>query len=223
MSRYDADSPPLRTVDDLVKQFGPDAAEAVAVFDFDGVLCGPEEDAVYRLPEAPEERAHLELIARHYGIDVAFFDTRYLRHLVLQAIMAERNILPTPGPLLELAQDFSRRKRPFFVLTARSGRAAISRALAFIDHYDVTPQEIFFVGRAPKGRQLSLVELTTGAKRIFFFEDSPRHIRNSREQAIDGLRTIQIEPSIDSMSVAEVWRDALSWFQKKHVNNRAAA
>ena len=218
------DATRIPTLQRFDSDFKASAGPPVAIFDFDGVLCAPREDLVYKLPERPGERGELDPAARHYGIDPDLYDTPYLRHLTLQAILVDRGTMPEPGPLLALARELSQADRAFFVLTARSGRAAIDRALAFLNRHRLQPQEIFFVGRVAKGRQLKLARDTVKAPRtLAYFEDSYRHSRNSKLQDVEGLETIRIDwADTHRFEAAELLRESLSWFTRRRLGRRAA-
>ena len=173
------------------REFGPPPPSAV--FDFDGVLTSPMEDLAYKLSEYPGERTILEGEARRYGIVSEIYDTKYLRHLVLQAALEALGELPAEGPLLELARELTEARRPFFILTARSGRAAISRLISYLDHHHLEPQEIFCVGRVPKGRQLALVgSMVPNGTGVVYFEDTVRHARNSTKQDNPVISTVHV-------------------------------
>jgi hypothetical protein len=194
----------LRWVDE---HFGP---MAVAVLDFDGVLCTPTEDYVYKLHSLPSERKVLEKGAQDRGIDPELYDTPYLRHLLLQAVLEEDGLLPDPGPLLPVAEQLTRERRPFFILTARSSGAAIRRMLHFVDAHQLVPQEVFCVGRVPKGRQLALVnEMVPHDRRIVYFEDTARHVRNSRQQDLARLETVHVALPAPRVEVPQQLREHL--------------
>lgn len=214
----------IPTLERFDSEFTAAGAPPVAIFDFDGVLCAPREDLAYKLREHPGEREALGEAATHYGIDPDLYDTPYLRHLTLQAILADRHVLPEPGPLLGLARELGLAARPFFVLTARSGRTAIDRALSFLDEHQLRPQEIFFVGRVPKGRQLALIRRTILAPTtLAYFEDSLRHSRNSKLQDVDGLETFHIDWAMPERFAAETLvAKSLEWFTKSRRDRRAA-
>lgn len=185
--------------------------EPVAVFDFDGVLCAQNEDLVYKLEETKSEKPRLFAEARRFGLDPELYDVPYLRHLVLQEALQEQDILPEPGPALRLAKEMSSEGRPFFILTARSGQAAVFRALSFLRNYRLRPQEVFCVGRVAKGRQLRMVrEMINERRKVVYFEDSLRHARNSRQQDFVGFEAIHLlwsEPKWDE--ARKLYRDAL--------------
>jgi hypothetical protein len=218
------DSARIPTLDHFDSEFSANGQPPVAIFDFDGVLCAPREDLAYKLPERPGERKHLSEAARHYGINPDLYDTPYLRHLVLQAILADRHILPERGPLLDLARELTLAARAFFVLTARSGRSAIDRALAFLDEHELRPQEIFFVGRVPKGRQLALIRRTiVDPTTLAYFEDSLRHSRNSKLQDVDGLETFHVDwTAPDRFRADELVAESLAWFMRSRRGRQAA-
>lgn len=180
--------PDLRWLD---REYGP--GRPCTVFDFDGVLASPVEDLVYKLPERAGERGVLSAEAARYGINAEIYDTPYLRHLVLQSVLHASGELPGAGPLLPLAREMTRARHPFFILTARSGRAAVQRVFSFLDQHGLQPQEVFCVGRVPKGRQLALVAgAMPDERRVVYFEDTARHARNSHKQDGAAIATVHL-------------------------------
>lgn len=194
--------------------FGPDPGPFYYVFDFDGVISSETEEQIYRLPARKGERELLEKIAVHYHISPEGYDTRYLRHLVVQELLLAQDIPIEPGPLTNAAKELSRVGRTFFLLTARSGRAAVMRALTFLDFHEIRPQELFFVGRAAKGRQLSLIRTSVGGGSLIYFDDSPRHARNSRRLLVRDFETVFVDwPKKPTQAAAsELYENCISWF-----------
>jgi hypothetical protein len=178
----------------------------------------------YKLPENPPERERLSVAARYFGIDPELYDTPYLRHLVLQTLQQSRRIKIDPGPLVTLARALSDAHRSFFILTARSGRAAIDRAIEFLDLHVLRPQEIFFVGRVAKGRQISLVaKMISAPTPIVYFEDSARHSRNSYAQKLERVETVFLDwPAESPVEAEKIVSEALSWFHNKKHRGEAA-
>jgi hypothetical protein len=211
MYSLDAGRPdPLVSVHGFDARFSTEDGAAVAVFDFDGVLCDPIEDRVYRLEEVPGEREILVAIAPRYGLDARIYDTPYLRHMLLQAILASKDELPARGPLFPLASELSAAGRPFFILTARSSVSAVKRMIGFLERHRLAPQEIFSVGRVAKGRQLSLVRKTISKLApIIYFDDSPRHVKNSFAQDIHALETVPVVGQDDDAAAARRFWDGI--------------
>jgi hypothetical protein len=221
----DAETPlSLTNLSSFDATFAQGKALPVAIFDFDGVLCAPTEDLVYKLPEQPGERDRLTAIGRRYGLIGEIYDVPYLRHLLLQAILSARQMVPETGPMLPLARALTDAGRPFFVLTARSGQAAIERALGAMNSYGLVPQEIFCVGRVAKGRQLAVVRETLASEvPIVYFDDSIRHIRNSHAQDVDGLETVHVAwKRPDRRAAEDLLADCIDWAQAQSIDRRAA-
>ena len=162
------------------------------VLDFDGVLASNREEQVYQADPEPAERLELEKIARTIDIEASLYDTRYLRHMVYQRILHDLGEEIEPGPLLPLAREFSEAGIPYYVLTARSSPPAIARVLQFCEQHELRPQELFFVGRVGKGRQLHLIGRGDPERRIIYFEDSRRHVKNSTSLSYDPLTTVYV-------------------------------
>jgi len=187
----------------LDKAFAVVGREPVYVFDFDGVLISIAEERVYRLPETEGERRRLELLAKAHRLDPSLYDTAYLRHLVFQEAMAAAGWAPEPGPLCAAARSLTVAARPFFVLTARSGVAAIRRALTFMEAQAIQPQELFCVGRVPKGRQLARIDMDTGERPFVFFDDSEKHSERSARQKTEPALSVHVDWGTPDWAEAE--------------------
>jgi hypothetical protein len=183
----------LDSVPALDEAFSDIGCRPVYVFDFDGVLASVVEERVYQLPTAHGERERLEQVAARLGLDPSLYDTAYLRHLVFQEAMASAGWVPEPGPLCAAARALSEAGRPFFVLTARSGVAAIQRALAFMAAERIHPQEFFCVGRVAKGRQLARIDTDTGERPFVFFDDSEMHSGRSARQKTGTALSVHVD------------------------------
>jgi hypothetical protein len=206
---------PIVSIDEV---FHTRAKPYYYVFDFDGVISSETEERIYRMPPRKDERELLERLARHYAIESAGYDTRYLRHLVIQEILLEKEEPVEPGPLAEAAEELTAARRPFFILTARSGRAAVKRVLSFLDAHHIRPQELFFVGRAPKGRQLALARKSIGPGSLIYFDDSPRHTKNGRRQQMDNFETVFVTWPKEATQAAaqELYDSCLGWFSREY-------
>lgn len=168
------------------------ARDTLLVFDFDGVLASNREEQVYQAAPEPDERPFLDDLAQRLAIDPNLYDTRYLRHLIFQQLQLELGEEIESGPLLPLARQMGAQGLSYYILTARSSPSAIVRTLAFCEKHELRPQEIFFVGRVGKGRQLRLIGSGHEGRRIVYFEDSLRHVRNSTALAHDLLTTVHV-------------------------------
>lgn len=199
---------------------------SVYVFDFDGVLASPVEDLVYKLPDSIDDRNLLKRSAKYFGIDYDIFDQNYLRHIILQNVLFQRERPIEVGPLCSIAADLSRNGAPIFVLSARSAPSAVNRALAFLNKHSIYPQETFFVGRVGKGRQLSMLQAQASAKHIVYFDDSIRHSRNAYGQKTEKIVSVHLgwrQKDLRAEAVA-LYVDCLEWLEGiMHDGGRIAA
>ena len=176
----------------------------VPVFDFDGVLASNAEDRIYKLQESPEENEFLHAVSAQFGVcgDTYKGDERYLRHLVYQAAALRLGRGIDPGPLAQHAAALTERARPFFVVSARSGVAAVRRMLSFLESEAIVPQEVFCVGRTPKTHQLKKVLSQVAGRPVRFYEDSGHHVGYSKR--IEGQLDVVHVTQIDARSMSEV-------------------
>lgn len=153
--------------------------KSTTVFDFDGVLSSGLEDQLYRIEEIAGEADRLNEISEILGFSSKLYgdDPRYLRHLVFQEAANRIDLEIEAGPFLEKAKQMAELDQPFFVLTARSGVAAVARMMKFLRSHDLFPQEIFCVGRTPKTQQLKYVAGRLSVAAVTFIDDSSRHIQ----------------------------------------------
>lgn len=149
---------------------------AIFVFDFDGVLAHQLEDQVFRLPVENGDRERIVAACDYLNIDHRLYpDTSYLRHLAHQASA----IMYTPDahdPITEFARDLWKADEPFFIVTARSGLAAVSRLTAFLEDEKIHPQEVFCLGRVSKAPLIAEMRQEWSDRPIVYFEDSKKHI-----------------------------------------------
>lgn len=179
----------------------------VHVFDFDGVLASGLEEAVYRAPSLTAEEDLIAELRARFSIRCESMPHAYQRHLIYQhakLLLAEQI---EHGPALETAR-LAGRDAPLFILTARSGLAAIRRMHAFLDAHAILPTEVFHVGRVEKTAQLRLIAAEHGASTIKFYEDSEKHIRVAQAADIKTLEPIyfQPDPSLAIRAKAELER-----------------
>lgn len=167
-----------------------DERNRLLVFDFDGVLANRIENDVYDLPEIAGERKFLDSVAPKFDIPGPDFDTRYLRHLVFQAaaLRGQRDILPTE--FLGLVHELQDKREPWFVLSARSGQAAVKRMYQFFDSNWLTPTEVFNVGRVSKISQIEYLLNVYRDRRIYYIDDSEYHISDIASRELNCLTLV---------------------------------
>ena len=102
-------------------------------------------------------------------------EAKYQRHLLYQACCLHLGIPIERGIGFQKALEASREAK-FFVLTARSGWYAVERMRQFLVEHEMTPIEIFNVGRVPKDRQIDIVCKEAADREVFYIEDNASHL-----------------------------------------------
>lgn len=147
----------------------------VYVFDYDGVVIGPDENDIYDLPEDQAEKALIDSARRYFQIPCAGMKLRYQRHLLYQAALWKNEQRSDRGPAFD---SFVRAREAgrAFVLTARSGWHAVERVRQFLGDHAPHPIETYHIGRVPKYLQLEHLLSEYADRQIVYLEDNADHI-----------------------------------------------
>lgn len=181
----------------------------IHIYDFDGVLADPTEDAIYRLPVTSEEQSFLDRTSEFYDFR-RDHDDAYTRHVAVQYCLADLRLPIEAGPCLASAQVS---QDPMFILTARSAPPAVDRVNNFLRQFKLNPQETFFVGRAGKIAQLSYVCQNTSDV-VRFYDDSPAHIEAAKALGLSNLESFLVKPFIDFNRVETLYQEIIDFSKR---------
>lgn len=186
----------------------------INVYDFDGVICDATEDCIFRLPETYLDNIFITLGRQRYGITYLSENTKRNRHLILQEVLYEIKLCPTPGPMFEQLMSST---DPFFVLTARSGPGAVARVSQFFETHKKRPEEMFFVGPVSKNHMLIDLCEKFSENTVRFYDDTQYHIEHANELGFDNLEAIWVDNKVDTlMADAEIeYKELVQWLQKQ--------
>jgi hypothetical protein len=152
----------------------------IYVFDYDGVVIGPEENDVYDLREEDSENEFLRDARKHFGIACAGMNPKYQRHLVYQAALLKNGRASEPGPAWNAFRQACAAAQAF-ILTARSGWHATERVRQFLDQHKTYAVEIFQLGDVPKYLQIQHLLDGSPNREVHYLEDNWKHI----EEVVD--------------------------------------
>ena len=130
------------------------------LLDFDGVLVGDFEHKIYDIEdndESPGQKKQLKEACAVFDIRDGVTDNNYQRHLVYQAAALELGLPIEGGPYLKVAKWCDENDIVWFVVTARSGIAAVKRLYNFLNDNSLRPFEVYDIGRVLKTQQLKLI------------------------------------------------------------------
>lgn len=166
---------------DLIQELLEDresGARPVLVLDFDGVLAGSTPDKIYRLDYDASAEIRLTEASRLLGVKTAEDDLRYRRFLTYEAAALELKLPIEPGPFLPVAKSCQEFGIPWFVVSARAGPAATQRLSEFLRTHELQPDNVFYVGRVSKDRQIIHVADKYKPRKIYIVEDNPRDVND---------------------------------------------
>lgn len=182
----------------------PMDANAVYLFDFDGVIASGEEDGIYRLEERPGERDLLARLEHGLGLRTSDLEFRYRRHLLFQELALRDGLQILPGKGFTLAKWASDNAR-CFILTARSAWAATSRVRSFCEEHDLRPIDLYQVGRVHKDRQIARTLEEFPQRRVFYIEDSVAHLRQASTLMAENLVPVLCASEVQNFDVERLY------------------
>ena len=184
----------------------------INIFDFDGVLCDPLEDAVFRLPEMDSDKEFNELGREYFRIARLTSNPKRARHLILQEYLYHVGIGCQPGP----AYSKLSRHDPFFVLTARSGPGAVARVSEFFETCGHLPEEMFFVGPCSKNHHIQILCDWFPDQQLTFYDDNQHHIDEAANLTCPNLTSVHVDNNIETLGPAalELYNDVLRFLRE---------
>lgn len=170
-------------------------SNGVYLFDFDGVISTRLEDDIYKLPASDKEVQLIRAAAEHFRIRCDGMEQKYQRHLIFQASAWKLGSPIEPGPGFSAASAASVQAR-LFVTTARSGWYATERLRLFLQSHDITPIEVYNVGRVEKDRQIQLLCNEFPGQSVYLIEDSAAHLTTADQLNISNLSLVWVKGAV---------------------------
>lgn len=166
--------------------------DALFFFDFDGVLASQDEEKLFRLSGSELERSELEALAELMGLNHSLYpSTEKLRHILFQAQAMNTPVTPHEQ-VLSFIRDIEDMGHPYFIITARSALWAVHRMMAFIENHNLSPVEVFCLGRSSKATLLHELRQEWPDRPFIFFEDLEHNIEAALALNDPLLKVIEI-------------------------------
>lgn len=186
----------------------------INIYDFDGVLACPIEDAVFRLDPNTLDKEFIQRGRERYGITKLSESLARNRHLILQEVLHNRRIPCKPGPLFE---HLTESKDPFYILTARSGPGAVARVSRFFEDCGYLPEEMFFVG--PMSKTHCLIDLCEkfSDHTLTFWDDNMFHIEDGNALGFANLTCNFVDNKVPTLfdEAMDFYEDQFKWLRNQ--------
>lgn len=167
------------------------------IFDFDGVLADPVEEALFQLELTNDSFKLIKRMSLRHKLDLSQESHKSAHYICMQAALWDMCHPIKPGPMLGKACSSPR----YHILTARSDRFAVMRMQEFIeDNMDEgqAPLKIMHVDHLPKGQMLKMLLDRHPNTRYSFYDDRQKHIDSARELKDSRLDVFHVDNDMES-------------------------
>jgi hypothetical protein len=146
----------------------------VDIFDFDGVLAEPLEEALFTMEDTIHDKEFIKVMSELQRLDLSVESKSSQRYICIQAALLRMGVGINTGPAFEYAG-----RLPFHVLSARCDRFAVTRMHQFLVRHDLRPIKTMHTDHLAKGEMLKVLLERHPDVTYNYFEDSPRHIESA--------------------------------------------
>lgn len=176
--------------------FGFVSPPKINLYDFDGVLASPFEEALFTMPETEHDAEFIRQMSYDFDIDLQYESQQSQRYIALQACMDEMGVWINRGPL------FDQIKGPFHILTARADRFAIKRMHLFIGQHRLKPVKILHLDHLPKGLIIDVLLERHPEIHFEFWDDNMRHVESARALNSSRLTVNHVDNDMEPLYTA---------------------
>lgn len=166
--------------------------ERIQLFDFDGVLASPFEEALYCLPVNLRDAAFIKAAEARYQIPNHHESIKSIRYMMMQAVMMDMGHKIKAGPCRPDPNH------PFMIITARSDYFSIYRMMEFLSAAEMFPIQIFNVGDTPKKETIRVLLEKHPEAQFEYWDDRQAHIDGADSLRSPRLVTHYVDNDLDS-------------------------
>lgn len=171
-------------------------ASVVNIYDFDGVIASPFEEALFQMPVGIHDQEFIQIMSESLGVDLSGESLRSARYICIQGWLWERDAMITQGPM------FQKLEGPYHIMTARCDRFASARLHEFLDVNMMTPIKIFQLDQMPKGQMLEVLLERHPDTCFRFYDDTMKHISSARLLRNPRLEVFHVDNDMEPHYVA---------------------
>lgn len=185
--------------------------QSLNIFDFDGVLGDPIEEALFTMPEHEADEAFMRKMSVRHNLDLRFESQKSARYICIQAALQDLGIGIKPGPKI----NHIPMSDPYHILTARCDRFAVQRMHEFLEfNVGNLPLRTFHVGSTRKAHVLEMMLNLNSEVSYVFWDDNINHIHYAN--ALDNPRIITkyVDNNMD-----EAYKEAVTFYENTILEN----
>lgn len=169
----------------------------VDIFDFDGVLASPFEEALFTMDATIHDPKLITRTEKEYGLNLSLESRQSARYISIQAALMELDVPIQPGISFPLAG-----RNPYHILTARCDRFAVTRMHMFLMEKELNPIKTMHTDHLEKGKMLEVLLARHPDVTYNYFEDNPRHIESAMKLKSPRLNVYRVDNHMESYYLA---------------------
>lgn len=168
--------------------------KTVNLYDFDGVLASPFEEALFTLPDTESDAEFIRSVSHTLSLDLSSESPRGQRYMALQSVLWHNRHGINPGPVSP------EKGVPFYIITARCDLYATRRMHEFVsERLGSRPLKTMHVDHLVKGIMLDMLLERHPDVNFKFWDDNPRHIESARALNSDRLEIFHVDNDMGSV------------------------
>jgi len=162
------------------------------LYDFDGVIASPLEEALFQLPSGPHDSAFVRKVSDRFDLDLSNESPLSQRYICVQAVLWDACIDIQPGPMFEKITG------PYHILTARCDRFAVARMHEFVtDNLVVKPIKTMHLDHLPKGRMIEVLLERHPDVQFRYWDDNHGHCTSANMLRSPRLEVFPVDSGIE--------------------------
>lgn len=172
------------------------------VYDFDGVLASPFEEALFNLNTTKRDADFVQVVSDGMNLDLSGESLQSARYICLQALMFHLGHEITPGPI-RIEKGI-----PFHIVTARSDWYATARMRQFLHHYYIKPVKLIQMDHLNKALLLDSLATRHPDVDIRFWDDRRKHTDAAKKLGHSNLTIFRVDNQME-----QFYKDAQSFYE----------
>lgn len=169
----------------------------VDIFDFDGVLANPFEEALFSMDATIHDKKLIAAMEKLNDIDLSSETPTSARYIAIQAALLHMDTPIQPGIAFHHAG-----RTPFHILTARCDRFAVTRMHIFLMEQELKPIRTMHTGEVDKGKIIETLLDRNPKVTYNYFEDNERHIASAMKLDSPRLNVWRVDNHMESYYLA---------------------
>lgn len=181
----------------------------INLFDFDGVVGSAFEEALFTMPQHPDDARFIRGASAQYQFKAPGESRQSLRYMLLQRAMWDFGHNIRTGPLFDKIAS----SEPCMIITARCDLYAVKRMMKFIQFHNLKPTRVFHVGSCEKLITVDMLTQALPDSTFKFYDDNQKHV-----DGVISLREKRVEAFKVDNDMEDMYEKAIKYYRSEILN-----